>query len=69
MDLILLNDFLELFSIDALSLVITKDHCLGNLLVLWIFLFLKELLNTVAIDVELFLIACSIACFLIARDY
>ena len=69
MDLILLNDFLELFSIDALSLVVTKDHCLGNLLVLWILLFLKELLNTVAIDVELFLIACSIACFLIARDY
>ena len=36
MDLILHNNFLELFSIDALPLVVTKDHCLGNLLVLWI---------------------------------
>jgi len=64
MNLILLNNFLELFSIDALSLVVTKDHCLGNFLVLWI-LFLEELFNTVTIDVELFLITS----FLVARDY
>lgn len=64
MNLILLNNFLELFSIDALSLVVTKDHCLGNFLVLWIF-FLEELFNTVTIDVELFLITS----FLVARDY
>ena len=64
MDLVLLDDFLELFSIDALSLVVTKDHCLCDLLVLRI-LFLEELLNTIAINVELFLITS----FLVTRDY
>jgi hypothetical protein len=54
--LVLLNDLFELFSINALSLVITEYHCLSHLLVLGIGLLLEEFLDTIAIDMELLLI-------------
>lgn len=51
MDLVLLDDLLELISVNALPLIVTEYHSLGHLLVLWVFL-LKELFNTVAVDME-----------------
>jgi hypothetical protein len=57
MNLVLLNNLLKLIGIDALSFIITEYHLtFHHLLILWV-LFLKELLNTIAIDMELLLIA------------
>jgi hypothetical protein len=51
-----LDDLFELFSINALSLVVAKDHNLGHLLVLGVDLLLVELLNTIAIYMKLLFI-------------
>jgi hypothetical protein len=56
MDLILLDNLLELVSIDALPLVVTKDHSIGHFRILWILL-LHELFHTVAVDVKFLLVA------------
>jgi hypothetical protein len=65
-----LNDLLELFGINALSLVVTENHCLGHLLVLGVGLLLEELLNAIAIDMELLLITrFALSEVFISRNY
>jgi hypothetical protein len=69
LDLVLLNDFLEFFSVDALSLVIAENHGIGHLHILGVILLVQEFLNAIAIYLELlFMRKFALSIILIARD-
>ena len=54
--MILLNDLLEFFSVDALSLVIAEYHGVGHLHILGVTLLLQEFFHAVAVDLKLFFV-------------
>ena len=67
--LILLNNLFEFVSIDGLPLVVAENHSLSHLLVLRVAFLLQELLDAVAVDLELLFVTKFTLCeIFIARD-